>query len=162
MKNLVLTAFLMSSTVAMATTPTVYAYKTTCAKLKAKVENYKEVIVVSKKVGLFKKRTVVSEKADCGSDETKQYGSFKTVDKKFCAVGEWCKQDSWDSSYSGGYSDSSYDSGSSYSSGSSYDSGSSSSSGSNYNPPSSSYEGPSYNPPSSGTRGSNYCPGCAL
>lgn len=160
-------AFVFMFANAFAEVPEITASQMTCDQLKENLKNYGSIIVV-KKVLLFKKRVLIHQSVDCSSDETKNYGSFKTIGERHCSAGQWCKADPVYSSgdYSGDYS-----SGSSYDYGSSYDSGSSSS-GPNYNPPSSSYEGPSYNPPSSssqgsnynppssGTRGSRYCPGC--
>jgi hypothetical protein len=151
MKFLVL-AFVLMINHSFAEVPEVTAYLMSCQELKESLQNYGRLVVI-KKVLLFKKRVYVHQSVECSSDETKNYGVFKTSTERRCQVGEFCVADPV-------YTPSSdYSSGSTYDNGSSYDSGSSSS-GSSYNPPSTSYEGPSYNPPSSETRGPRYCPGC--
>lgn len=172
MKRFVLALALITAH-AQADVPEIMAKNVKCADLQAELVKNKSLTVVKKFLGI-KKRLTVEVKADCDYDETNETAYFKTLDDKFCEVGEYCKRESYfsggsGSSYDSGYSSgSSYDSG--YSSGSSWSSGSSSSGssssgssyqGPSYNPPSSSSSGSNYNPPSSGTRGSNYCPSCA-
>jgi hypothetical protein len=170
MKRFVLALALITAH-AQADVPEIMAKNVKCADLQAELVKNKSLTVVKSFLGI-KKRLTVEVKADCDYDETNETAYFKTIDDKFCEVGEYCKAESifsGGSSYDSGYSSgSSYDSG--YSSGSSWSSGSSSSGssssgsshGSNYNPPSSSSSGSNYNPPSSGSHGPRYCPSCAL
>lgn len=157
---------------AQADVPEIMAKNVKCADLQAALVKNKSITVVKSFLGI-KKRLTVEVKADCDYDESNETAYFKTLDDKFCEVGEYCRVErsyysggsSYDSSYSSGSSyDSGYSSGSSWSSGSSSSGSSSSGSshGSNYNPPSSSSTGSNYNPPSSGDRGPRYCPSCAL
>jgi len=144
---------------AFAEVPEVVAKDMTCVELKETLQNYGRLIVVNK-VLLFKKRLFVYQEANCSSDETKQFATFKTSNARYCNVGEYCKADpvySDYTDYSGSGSGSSSSDSDSWSGGSSYGGGMSSSGSSSS---SSSPRGPSYNPPSSGTRGTRYCPGC--
>jgi hypothetical protein len=99
MKSLIIgMALLTLSFSTFAQTLEIKASDVSCPELKNAIANYREVIVVTKFLGLTSKSRVTSERPECSDiDEAVVKGRFKTNDipkfsLKGCQAGYYCKR----------------------------------------------------------------------
>ncbi len=89
-KTFLILSTLLFANIALADIPEIVAKNVTCQELKDQLANYKEIIVVKKKL-LGSKRTRVSSEIECRAGTVKLAGVFKTSDVDTCVVGVRCK-----------------------------------------------------------------------